>query len=121
MVPLRDDLRPDQDIDLVIAHLTKECSGGRRTLHGIAGQDPEARFGMQRRDLFGEALDAGTAGGHAAFRPAFGTDLRQCRAMAAMVTFEVSHEAMLDEPCRSIRALPGIGRAACRDRVGAYV
>jgi hypothetical protein len=56
-------------------------------------------------DLFGDALDSGSAGNQMIERTAFRTGLGRPFGMAALVALQLATKPMLDEPAGALRAL----------------
>ena len=72
MIALGDQLGADDDVDLAGLHRRDELGGARRRPDGVGGDDRGARFGKQRGDLVGDALDPGADGDQAVLLAAFG-------------------------------------------------
>ena len=112
VIALGDQLGADDDVDLARLHRRDELGGARRRPDGVAGDDRGARFGEQRRDLVGDALDAGAAGDQAVLLAAFGAGLGRRHDVAAMVAGEAVHQPVLDHPRGAIGALEAVA-AVC--------
>ena len=82
------------------------------------GDDRGARVGEQRRDLVGDALDAGAAGDQAVLVAAFGAQPRRRHDMAAMVAGEAVHQPVLDHPGGAIGALEAVAAGAAQGQRG---
>ena len=85
MMPLGDHLGADQQVDLTGLHAAHEVRRGLRPGDGVAGHQPGAGIGKQGRDLLGQALDAGPAGGQAFDRAALRTGPVEARNVTAVM------------------------------------
>ena len=89
----------------------------------VGRQHQRPRVREQRRDLFGEALDAGAAGGERVGLETLRADFRPRLVVAAMVADERLAETVLDQPGGAVRALEAMaaGAAEGQRRVAAAV
>ncbi len=114
VIALRDQLRADDDVDRVRFHLGDELRGARGRPDRVGCDDGRPRFGEQRGDFVGDALDAGPAGDQAVFLAAFRAGLGRRHHMAAMVAGEAVHQPVLDHPGGAIRALEAMPAMAAQ-------
>ena len=108
MVPLGDNLGPDQHIVAVLGHRIGQLGGGTRPRQEVADHQRGAGTREARRDLLMQALDPGAAGHKSAGGEAFRAQRRDWRAVAAMMADETVREAVLDQPGGAIRALEAV-------------
>ena len=114
VIALGHQLRADDDVDLARLHRGDEFGGALRRPDGVAGDDRDARFGEQGRDLVGDALDPGTAGDERILVAAFGAFGRRRHDMAAMVAGKPVHQPVLDHPGGAIGALEAVPAGAAQ-------
>ena len=118
MIALGDELRADDDVDLLLLHRADELGGAGRGPDGVGGDDRGAGVGEQRGDLVGDALDPGAAGDQAVLVAAFGAQPRRGHDMAAMVAGEAVHQPVLDHPRGAIGALEAVAAGAAQGQRG---
>ena len=91
MIALGDELRADDDVDSPGLHRRDELGGAGRRPDGVGGDDRGPRFGKQRRDLVGDALDPGPDRDQAVLFAALGAGAGGRHDMAAMVARQAVH------------------------------
>ena len=112
IVALGDELRADDDVGLAIGDGFELQPQPPDAAQHVGGEHDGARVREMADDLFGDALDAGTAGDEMVERAAFGAGIRALFVMAAMVADELAAKAVLDQPARTVRALEAVAADA---------
>ena len=102
VMPLGNDLGPDQKIELVIVHRAHQFGRFARPGRLVAGHDRDPSLGQQRLDLLGDPLDAGATGDQRVDRAAFGAMIRLGAAVAAVVAEQAPPQAMENQPGAAI-------------------
>ena len=120
---LGDELRADDDVERAVRDGGQFLPQTLGTAREIARQDDAALVREERRDLFGDAFDAGAAGHERVHRPAGDAGLGPAFDMAAMMADERAPEAVLDEPGGAVGTLVAVraGPAQRERRIAAPV
>src|SRR5271155_3517786 len=109
---LGDELRADDEVVFALRRRVELRAQALQPAGKVGGEHQRARLREQSLDLFGQALDAGAAGGETVGLPALRADIRALLDVAAMMADERLAEAMFDEPGRAIRALKAMAAGA---------
>ncbi len=98
MMPLRHQLRADDDIDAALGNLGQLRAHGLDRRDQVAGQHHAARLGKQRRGLLLQPLDPGADGGQRVLGAAMRALLRPRRRESAMMADQALAKTVIDQP-----------------------